>query len=115
MSNQVHIEPRHRAELLSLLQEHLPGVEVWAYGSRISGRSHDGSDLDLVLRGPELKKIPIGQLADFEEAFQESCIPFLVEARDWARLPEHFHQEIERHYVVLHSPNPASPALVHTP
>lgn len=27
--------------------------------------------------------------------------PFLVEARDWARLPERFHREIERGYVVL--------------
>ena len=32
-----------------LLSEHLPGVEFWACGSRVDGRSHDGSDLDLVL------------------------------------------------------------------
>ena len=29
-----------------LLREHLPDVEVWACGSRITGESHDGSDLD---------------------------------------------------------------------
>ena len=39
-----------------------------ATGSRVNGRSHDGSDLDLVLRGPDLKEIPSGQLGDFEEA-----------------------------------------------
>ena len=38
---------------------------------------------------------------DFEEAVLESTIPFLVEARDWARLPERFHLEIEREYVVV--------------
>ena len=32
---------------------------------------------------------------------RESTIPFLVEARDWSRLPESFHREIERDYVVL--------------
>ena len=32
---------------------------------------------------------------------QESTIPFLIEARDWARLPESFQHEIEREYVVL--------------
>ena len=101
MSDSIHLKPAHRAELVSLLQEHLPGVEVWAYGSRVNGRSHDGSDLDLVLRGPELKKIPIGQLSDFMDAFQESNIPFLVEVRDWARLPENFHQEIEQEHIVL--------------
>ena len=97
----LHLHPKHRRMLEGLLREHLPDVEVWAYGSRVNGRSHDGSDLDLVLRGPGLAEIPASQLADFEEAVRESTIPFLVEARDWTRLPERFHREIEREYVVL--------------
>ena len=101
MADRLHLLQRHRRTLEGLLREHLPDVEVWAYGSRVNGRSHDGSDLDLVLRGPGLKEILIGQLVDFEEAVRESNIPFLVEARDWVRLPERFHREIERDYVVL--------------
>ncbi len=101
MTDRLHLLPKHRKILESLLREHLPDIEVWAYGSRITGRSHDGSDLDLVLRGPNLQEIPIGQLGDFEEAVRESTIPFLVEARDWARLPERFHGEIERNYVKM--------------
>ena len=101
MTDGLHMRPKHRQVLEALLQEHLPGVEVWAYGSRVSGRSHDGSDLDLVLRGPDLKEIPGGRLGDFEEAVRESTIPFLVEARDWSRLPERFHKQIERDHVVL--------------
>ena len=100
-ADRLHLSPRHRAQLEALLREHLPGVEVWAYGSRITGESHDGSDLDLVLRAPDLQKIPIGRLSDLWEALRESTIPFLVEARDWAWLPEGFHEEIERDYVVL--------------
>ena len=101
MADRLHLLPKHRWALETLLRKHLPDVEVWAYGSRVNGRSHDGSDLDLVLRGPSLKEIPSGQLGDFEEAVRESNIPFLVEARDWARLPERFHREIERDHVVL--------------
>ena len=101
MADCLHLQPKHRQVLEALLREHLPDVEVWAYGSRVSGRSHDGSDLDLVLRGPGLQEIPIGQLGDFEEAVRESTLPFLVEARDWARLPERFHREIERDHVVV--------------
>ena len=78
-----------------------PVSKVWAYGSRVSGHSHGCSDLDLVLRGPDLEEIPIGQLVDLEEALRLSTIPFLVEARDWARLPESFYREIERDFVVL--------------
>ena len=101
MIDRLHLLPKHRRALVALLRKHLPDIEVWAYGSRVNGQSHDGSDLDLVLRGPSLKEVPSGQLGDFEEAVQESNIPFLVEARDWARLPERFHREIERDHVVF--------------
>ena len=64
-------------------------------------RSHDGSDLDLVLRGPDLARIDASRRIDFTEALRDSTIPFLVEAHDWACLPERFHQEIGRNHVVL--------------
>ena len=76
MADRLHLPPKHRRALEALLRQHLPGVEVWAYGSRVNGRSHDGSDLDLVLRGPGLKEVLTGQLGDFEEAVRESNIPF---------------------------------------
>ncbi|MYC95726.1 MAG: nucleotidyltransferase domain-containing protein [Caldilineaceae bacterium SB0661_bin_32] len=101
MRDRLHLKARHRRMLEEILREHVPGVEVWAYGSRVSGHSHDGSDLDLVLRSPDLEEIPIGKLVALEEALRLSTIPFLVEAWDWARLPESFQREIERDFVVL--------------
>ena len=98
MTGRLHLSAKHRALLESVLLDHMYGVDVWAYGSRVNGRSHEGSDLDLVLRGPGLEKIALERLMDFEEAVRESDIPFLVEARDWARLPERFRREIEREY-----------------
>ena len=100
-TGRLHLKPRHRAVIEGLLKKHLPGVEVWAYGSRVNGRSHDGSDLDLVLRGPDLASIDASRRIDFTEALRDSTIPFLVEAHDWAGLPERFHREIERDHVVL--------------
>ncbi len=101
MTDRLRLSPRHRSILKALLRNHLPDTEVWAYGSRVNGRGHDGSDLDLVLRGPACEEIPLERLMDFEDAVRESTIPFLVEARDWARLPERFRREIEREHVVL--------------
>ena len=101
MTDRLHMLPKHRTILESLLEEHLPEVEVWAYGSRVNGRSHDGSDLDLVLRAPGLNEIPVHQVSEFKDAVRESAIPFLVETRDWAQLPERFHREIERRHIVL--------------
>ena len=101
MTLRLELNPRHREQIERLLREHAPGIEVWAYGSRVDGRSHEGSDLDLVLCGADLRPIPLNALRGLEEALRDSSIPFIVEVRDWARLPETFHREIERGYVVL--------------
>jgi len=97
----LHLIPRHRRTIQGLLDEHLPGVEAWVYGSRVSGRSHDASDLDLVLRAPGLRPIPMRELTAFTEALRDSTIPFLVDTHDWARLPDVFQREIGREHVVL--------------
>ena len=104
MTERLHLLPRHREQLNRLLKCYLPDVEVWAYGSRVNGRSHDASDLDLVLRAAKLQEIPLPVLTSFKRALQESSIPYLVEFKDWGRIPEHYHREIERNYVVLRKP-----------
>ena len=101
MTEPLCLPRRHRETLEALLRRHMPGVEVWAYGSRMTGRSHDGSDLDLVLREPCLRKIEADRMTELREALRETTIPFLIEVRDWAALPDRFHREIEREHVVL--------------
>ena len=77
----------------------------------VNGRSHPGSDLDLALRTPTLEPIPDSMLRDFTAALERSNIPILVQAHDWARLPESFHREINRNYVALDGGNKASERL----
>ncbi len=101
MTDRLDIPARFREQIEALLREHAPGVEAWAYGSRVSGGSHEGSDLDLVLRSSSLEPIPVPLLSDLTEALERSNIPILVQVHDWARLPESFHSEIERGYVAL--------------
>ena len=100
MTDRLHPAQRYRRILEGLLREHVPEAEVWAYGSRITCESHEGSDLDLVVRGPELKPLDDG-FFKLLEAIEQSNIPILVQAHDWARLPESFQQEIERDYMVV--------------
>ena len=100
MTDRLGLPLHYRKELEALLREHVPDAEVWAYGSRVNGRSHDGSDLDLALRGPGLE--PLGhEYVELLEALEQSKIPILVQAHDWTRLPESFHREIERDYVMV--------------
>ncbi len=101
MTERLDLPYRYRRQIEALLRKRLPGIEVWAYGSRVNGRSHPGSDLDLALRTPTLEPIPDAVLRNFTAALERSNIPILVQAHDWARLPESFHREIERNHVVL--------------
>ena len=100
MTDRLSLPPRHRRMVEDLLREHVPDAEVWAYGSRVNGESHEGSDLDLVVRGPALEPLGV-EFIDLVEALQESNIPILVQAHDWANLPDGFHTEIKRDYVVV--------------
>ena len=81
MTDRLALPRRYRYQLEALLREHVPGVEVWAYGSRVKGESHDGSDLDLVLRSPTLEPLD-GDLHDLLEAIGKSNIPILAQAHD---------------------------------
>lgn len=100
MTKTLDLPQRYREELLSLLETHVPAAEVWAYGSRVTGTNHEGSDLDIVLRGPELQKLG-SEYPDLLDAIEESTIPILIDVFDWARLPQSFHSEIERRHFVL--------------
>ena len=103
--NKLHLSLKHKKLLSDIFKNHVPEVEVWAYGSRANNTSHPASDLDLVLRSTNLTPIPSQKLFALQEELKESSIPFLVEAKDWALLPKSFHQEIEKNYILLFNSN----------
>jgi predicted nucleotidyltransferase len=85
----------------AILRRHLPGREVWAYGSRARGtRLKKYSDLDLAIEGPPLSLSTLSALA---EAFDESSLAFKVDIVDAASLEPEFRHRIEADKVVLSS------------
>lgn len=78
-------------------------LEVWAYGSRVNGTAHSGSDLDLVIRSSNLKLLPLDTYLELSEKIRNSNIPILVELWDWAMLPESFRRNIEQQFEVFFS------------
>ncbi len=109
MTDRLDLRCRHRRRIEALLAAHVPDTEVWAYGSRVNGGGHEASDLDLVLRGPNLGPIPRGRMARLDTALEQSNIPIVVQTLDWARLPQSFRDEIEKQYVVLRAAPQPSP------
>jgi uncharacterized protein len=92
---------RHRQRLQALLALHTPQAQVWAYGSRVNGHAHEGSDLDLVLRNPADSSQDVQGWHQLKDALQASDLPMLVDVHLWSRLPQAFHANIEAAYVVL--------------
>ncbi len=95
------IREKDRLALLDIFASANVPFEVWAYGSRVNGDAHSGSDLDLVIRSHDLKRIPAAVFGSLYHNIKESNIPILVELKDWALLPSYFHANIERKYEVL--------------
>lgn len=104
----LYLREKDRTRIIALLAQHLPEASAWAYGSRVNGTAHEASDLDVVLRSTDLSPIPKQKLEALTQALQESNIPIIVEARDWARLTAAFHQEILKNYVVLKEAEPST-------
>ena len=102
MKDRLGIKEKHLTTLLRILNEHVPEWEVWAFGSRVSGHAHRGSDLDLVLVGPE--PVPIERLGSLLGALEESSPPFFVDVLDWRGIPASFRENIEKERILLKKP-----------
>ena len=66
---------RHLRLLRALLAEYAPGAQVWAYGSRVTGQAHEGSDLDIVVRNPANLAAETPNWADLQDALRDSDLP----------------------------------------
>lgn len=98
MSEAIDISTAQRKTLLALLRQFIPGVEVWAYGSRAKWTARPNSDLDLVaFTSPEQNE----KISALKEALAESDLPFLVDLHVWSEVPERFHEIIRKEYVVI--------------
>ena len=89
-----------------ILREHAPGLEVRAFGSRVSFTARETSDLDLALLTEE--PLSIARMTNLKASFTKSYLPFRVDIVDWASTSENFRKVIEREHVVLVERNSAS-------
>jgi predicted nucleotidyltransferase len=107
----LELPQRHRQTLLALLAQYVPQADVWAFGSRVTGKAHEGSDIDLVVRQPLHPETTTTDLSPLRLALQESSLPVLVDVHDWADLPPSFRDEISRQYMVIRRPGDLPQAI----
>ncbi len=76
-------------------------VEIWAFGSRVDGSAHSGSDLYLVIRTKHKKALYIKELMDFKKQLASSNTAILIQMLDWGRIPDYFKDNISKQYKFL--------------
>jgi len=89
----IAITPEQRDTLRAILKSFLPDIEVWAFGSRVSGTAKPSSDLDLALYAKA--PIPLQTMALLEAALEECPLPFRVDCVDVHVVSDEFRRLIE--------------------
>jgi type I restriction enzyme S subunit len=98
---EIRIEPRHWEIVASILRRHVPDRDVWAFGSRVSGRVKPYSDLDLAIAGEG--PLPFSTLDALCMDFEDSPLPFKVDVLDLAGISTSFRERIEAARVLVQS------------
>lgn len=104
MNQKPHIDiaPEDLVIVKSILSKYVPKNEVWAFGSRVTGKARKYSDLDLAIINKQPLQFDL--YAALKEAFSESTLPFKVDVVDWASIEENFRNIIKQRYTVLQKP-----------
>lgn len=92
----IDIKPEYLKIIKLILEKHVPDKTVWAYGSRITGKSKPQSDLDIVVFDADTNEI-----ANLKDSFAESDLPFSVDVMDWGKIPDNFKENIKQKNIIL--------------
>ena len=82
-----------------ILSKHLPGVAVWAFGSRVNGKASQFSDFDLAIISDQA--LSIDKLTDLRQDFSNSSLPFKVDLVDWATINDEFKKIIDKQHIAI--------------
>lgn len=95
----IEIAPEALTLLQGILNSHIPGAEIWVFGSRAKGTARRGSDLDLAIdAGAPLQPSARIELA---EALDEAPLAFNVDLVDLRTVSPEFRAHIDAHKIAL--------------
>lgn len=95
----IDLSNTHLQTIKAILLKHVPNYEIWAFGSRTTGKAKLYSDLDLVIISTT--PLPSLTMALLKEAFSESALPFKVDILDWSQLTTEFKHIIEIQHEII--------------
>ncbi len=100
MKNTIDILPDHLQIVKEILQRYFPvNTEVWAFGSRVTGKAKKYSDLDIAI-DTELP-LSVEVMANLTSEFEESSLPYKADVIDWRTIDKSFRDRICRDRILL--------------
>ena len=93
------IEQEYLENIVSIFSKYCPKATILAYGSRLGGNAHSGSDLDLAVKDFGDTNCNISEL---KEILSQSNIPFLVDILEFNSLSKSFQTEILSNFEVIY-------------
>jgi uncharacterized protein len=95
----ITLKPEHLDFISSCLRQYLPEGRFLAFGSRVYGKPHRYSDLDIAIVTD--KPLDMVTLSSLNDVFTESDLPFKVDLVDWQRITPEFQNIILQRYEEL--------------
>ena len=96
--NNLFVDAKYLDILIAIFKEYCPNIEVFAYGSRLSQKAHEGSDLDVIIKNFPNDK----HLFELKEIISRSNIPFLVDINLYEKIPQSLQEEFEKNNVKIY-------------
>ena len=85
--------------ILNILKEYFDKYAFYYYGSRIKGTFNKTSDLDILIKGNQ--EMPLRDLVEIKEKFDESKLPYIVNFADYNSIDEKFYNLIKDDLVLV--------------
>ena len=99
MKSAIDLSPEHLQEVRAILARHIPGREVWVFGSRAKGTAKPTSDLDLCVLGREPLTMQLYE--PMRIAFEDSFLPMKVDIVEWRAITPEFRRIIEASHAII--------------
>ena len=96
----IHIDEKHNNIIISLLKNipEIKNCSVYLFGSRVSGKSLNYSDVDLAI-DYQGKPLPDAVKTNLSSSFEKSLLPYTVDIIDLNSVSPVFKAKIEKDFV----------------
>jgi len=95
------ITDEQKAKIVALLRVAIPDADYYVYGSRARGEARKLSDLDIMIKSHDQKRIPMMAFGEAVELLSASNLPFRVDLNDYHSTDPDFIRMIEQGFVAL--------------